>query len=133
MNDAGRTKLLGLIEKIMTEGYDVVAAIVDSERSRGFNVVRPGDTPWFRATDWHADSVASLNGKRARLVLLRAFETGRGAMTRTIAAINDAGFIPAIIDPTRELAAALKRRGWDSKREGSCFEDRETVWTPTNK
>lgn len=111
-------------------GGDPVAAIVDNERERGFEVVRPGDRPWFRAADWQAASVASIDGKRARLVLLHAFESGRGAMTRTIKGAQDAGLNPVIVDPTHELAATLKRRRWKSKSEGSRFEDRETVWFP---
>jgi|HubBroStandDraft_3_1064219.scaffolds.fasta_scaffold50624_2 hypothetical protein len=123
-------KLLHLIDQIMSGGYDPVAAIVENEAARGFKIVRPGDTPWFRATDWQAASVASINGKRARLVLLHAFESGRGAMTRTIGAIKEAGLTPNIIAPTRELQATLRRRGWKSKHQGSTFEDRETVWFP---
>ena len=105
-------------------------AFIESEQARGFKIVRPGDTPWFRATDWRAASVASINGKFARLVLLHAFESGRGAMTRTFTAIKDAGLTPNVIDPTRELGATLKRRGWKSKHKGSSFQDRETVWFP---
>ena len=123
-----RQKLGGLLDKILS-GYDLVAAIVESESSRGFRVIRPGDAPWFRATDWRAASVASIDGKRARLVLLHALESGRGAMTRTISGIVEAGLTPAIIDPTRDLAATLKRRHWRSREEGSTFEDRENVWT----
>jgi hypothetical protein len=123
-------KLVNLIEKIMAGGYDPVAAIIENEEGRGFKIVRPGDAPWFRATDWQAASVASINGNVARLVLIHAFESGRGAMTRTIEAIKEAGLIPNIIDPTRELQATLRRRGWRSKRKGSTFEDTETVWYP---
>lgn len=123
-------KIQHLIDRIITGGYDPVAAIVENEEARGFKIVRPGDAPWFRAADWQAASVASINGKFARLVLIHAFESGRGAMTRTIDAIKEAGLIPNIIDPTRELQATLKRRGWKSKLKGSTFEDRETVWFP---
>ena len=123
-------KLQHLIEQIMSGGYDPVAAIVENETTRGFKIVRPGDVPWFRAADWQAASVASINGKYVRLVLIHAFESDRGAMTRTLEAINAAGLIPNVIDPTRELQATLKRRGWKSKLRGSTFEDRETVWFP---
>ena len=127
---ATNPKLLDLLDKILS-GYDPVAAIVDGETARGFKVIRPGDAPWFRAVDWRAASVASINGMKVRLVLLHSFQSGRGAMTRTIAGIKTAGLLPSIIAPTRELAATLKRRRWKSKDEGTTFEDRETVWTPT--
>ena len=127
---AKNPKLLDLLDKMLS-GYDPVAVIVDGETARGFKVIRPGDAPWFRAVDWRAASVASINGMKVRLVLLHSFQSGRGAMTRTIAGIKTAGLLPSIISPTRELAATLKRRRWKSKDEGTTFEDRETVWTPT--
>lgn len=127
---AKNPKLLDLLDKMLS-GYDPVAVIVDGETARGFKVIRPGDAPWFRAADWRAASVASINGMKVRLVLLHSFQSGRGAMTRTIAGIKTAGLLPSIIDPTRELAATLTRRRWKSKYEGTTFEDRETVWTPT--
>lgn len=123
-------KLMGLLDKILSGTHDPVSAIVENEQGRGFKVIRPGDAPWFRATEWRAASVASLNGQQVRLVLIHAFESGRGALTRTLAAIRTSGLNPVIIDPTRELAAALRRRGWKSHVVGSNFDDRETVWKP---
>lgn len=130
MQPALNPKLLDLLNKMMS-GYDPVAAIVEGETARGFKVIRPGDAPWFRAADWRAASVASVNGVHARLVLLHAFESGKGALTQTIEGIKAAGLIPTVIDPTRELAATLTRRGWKARDEGSTFEDTETVWRPT--
>ena len=124
------TKLLHLLEKMLSGGYDPVAGIIEGEEARGYKVVRPGDAPWFRAADWQAESIASINGMKVRLVLLHAFKEGRGALTRTIDGIKQAKMIPTVIDPTRELAATLKRRGWKSKDVGTTFEDRETVWSP---
>ena len=124
-------KILEIFDKIMSGKYDPVSAILEGENARGFKVVRPGDAPWFRAVDWREASIASIDGKRVRLVLLHAFESGRGAMTRTLAAIVEAGLKPAIIDPTRELAATITKRGWKMRVEGSIFEDREDVWLPT--
>jgi hypothetical protein len=124
---APHPKLVELLDKMLS-GYDPVLVIVESETARGFKVVRPGDAPWFRATDWRAESVASINGIRARLVLLHAFNERAGALTRTLAAIGDAGLMPVVVEPTRELGAALARRGWKPRQEGSTFEDRETIW-----
>lgn len=107
---------------------DPVMAIVAHEDARGFNVVRPGDEPWFSVEDWRPASVASIDGRRVRLVLLHAHVNGQGALTRTLAAIKLAGFTPSIIEPTRELKATLARRGWIAYTHGSTFDDQETIW-----
>jgi len=122
--------LIRAIEQIISGKHDPVAAIVQSERDRGFKVIRPGDAPWFRAMDWRYTSVASIDGNTARLVLLHAFEEGKGAFTRTIAGINAAGLRPAVIEPTSELADTLGRKGWRGQSRGRSFETRETVWRP---
>lgn len=127
MNTTIHPKLVELLDKMLS-GYDPVAAIVESETARGFKLVRPGDAPWFRAAEWRAASVASINGMYVRLVLLHAFNESKGSLTRTIEGIKAAGLIPQVIDPTRELAAALTRRGWKPRECGTTFEDRETIW-----
>ena len=110
--------------------YDPVAAIVTGERMRGFRVLRPGDTPWFLARDWLPESVASISGTMVRFVLIEAREPGTGAFTRTVKGAQEAGYKPAVIDPTPEFVATLKRRGWRGKVVGHDFETRETVWRP---
>ena len=124
------TKLNKLFDQLLSGNYDPVAAIVENEMKRGFQIIRPGDAPWLDKEDWIPATVASINGMRARLVLLHAKAQGKGALTRTIQHIQAHGLIPAIIDPTIELAAALKRRNWKKRSEGHTFDDRETVWTP---
>lgn len=110
--------------------YDPVQAIVDGEEKRGFVVVRPGDRDWLPTSDWARDSVASVHGRTVRLVLLQAHKSGKGALTRTLEKIAAEGLTPAIIDPTPELAATLKRRGWRGRQAGRSFETYETVWRP---
>jgi hypothetical protein len=110
--------------------YDPVAAIVEGERKRGFRVVRPGDEPWFRIRDWRAESVVSIDGNTVRLVLIHAVREGRGTFTHTVQNIEKAGLLPSVIEPNREFAASLKRRGWVGKQVGRTFETRETVWRP---
>lgn len=127
------SKLLAMLDDLLSGRKDPVTAIVEGETARGFKVIRPGDVPWFRAVNWRCASVASIKGKRVRLVLLHAFEEGQGSLTNTLTAIAAAGLKPAIIDPTRELAATLTRRGWKMRIEGTDFEDREEVWTPTKR
>jgi hypothetical protein len=110
--------------------YDPVAAIVEGELKRGFRVVRPGDKPWFRIRDWKPESVASIDGNTVRLVLIEAWNQSTGVFTHTVDAILRAGYRPAVLEPTKEFAAMLKRRGWHGKRVGHDFETRETVWRP---
>jgi hypothetical protein len=120
--------LIRELEAILSGNYDPVAAIVQGEKKRKFRVVRPGDEPWFLATDWKADSVASIAGNKVRLVLLSAIDEGTGSFTRTVKAIEDAGFQPVVIEPTFGFAAALKRRGCRKRTVGSSFETFETTW-----
>lgn len=122
-------KLADMLDKMLSGLHDPVATIIENETARGFKVVRPGDTPWFRAIDWRAASIASINGVYARLVLLHAFQSGRGSMTRTIEGAKNSGLIPIIIDPTRELATMLKRRGWRGREVEDTFGNREAVWS----
>ena len=122
--------LIRSIEDILSGSCDPVAAIIAHEQKRGYRVIRPGDAPWFRANDWRAESVASVSGMQVRLVLLHGFENGKGTFTRTVKAIEAAGYKPSVVDPTPEFAAALRRRRWRGKRRGSTFENTETIWKP---
>lgn len=127
MSEAG---LVSAVCRPLSSDYDPADSFAQSERERGFMVVRPGGKKWFRSSDWKSTSVASINGNRVRLVLLDAIEAGKGAFTRTLQAIEDAGLRPCVIDPTPEFAAALKRRDWRGRSVGSTFKTRETVWYP---
>lgn len=119
--------LVQVVQRILASGYDPVAAIVEDETARGFKVIRPGDAPWFSAEDWRAASVASIDGDTVRLVLIHSHESGKGALTRTLSAIEASGLRPTVLEPTPELADTLRRRGWKS-REVRLLLDRETVW-----
>ena len=120
--------LLKELEAMLSGNYDPIAAIVEGEKKRGFRVVRPGDEPWFRAVEWRAKSVASVSKDTVRLVLLHSFKSNKGAFTRTVQRIEEAGLRPTVIDPTPEFAAALKRHGWSGRLVGRSFETRETIW-----
>jgi hypothetical protein len=121
--------LVEVVKRILAGGYDPVAAIVEDETDRGFKVVRPGDAPWFPVADWRPASVASIDRDTVRLVLIHSHESGKGAMTRMLAAINAAGLAPTVLEPTPQLADALRRRGWRS-RDVRLPLDRETIWSP---
>jgi len=123
-------RIEAIFAKIMSDGYSPSQAIADDELAAGRTVIRPGDAPWLPTSDWNPGSVCAIDGIYARLILIDALRPGTGALTRTLSAIKAAGMIPCVVDPTRELAATLTRRGWKSRLHGSTFEDRETRWTP---
>jgi hypothetical protein len=110
--------------------YDPVAAIVEGERKRGFHVIRPGEAAWFRIGDWKPESIASMYATTVRLVLIDAYRPGTGAFTRMIRDIEEIGGRPVVLEPTKEFAAMLKRRGWASKVTGKRTIERETIWRP---
>ena len=123
--------LLAELEAMLNDpNYDPVAAIVEGEKQRGFRVIRPGDESWFRARDWKPESVASIDEGTVRLVLLDCHNSNSGTFTNTVIDIQNAGYKPAVIDPTPEFAAMLKRRGWRGKRVGHNFETFERIWRP---
>jgi hypothetical protein len=123
--------LLAELEAILNDpNYDPVAAIVEGERKRGFHVIRPGDKPWFLAADWMSESVASVYGPMIRFVLIEARKPGTGAFTSMIERMRSTNYKPAVIEPTKEFAAMLKRRGWRGTATGHTFETRETIWRP---
>jgi len=125
--------LVEVVKRILAGGYDPVAAIVEDETARGFKVVRPGQADWLPASDWRGASVASLDGDTVRLVLIHSHESGKGAMTRTLAAIVVAGLHPSVLEPTPELAATLRRRGWRGRVKNLPNGDHESVWTPRGR
>lgn len=122
--------LANLLHNILSGHADPVSAIVESECRRGRTVIRPGDVDWLPERDWMPGTVCSVACRSVRLVLLHARHPGSGAMTRTLAMLSMAQLMPAIIDPTPELAATLSRHRWRGRVHGRSFETRETVWKP---
>lgn len=118
--------LADLVVRATSGQHDPLAAIVESETSRGFRVVRPGNVDWFPPADWRPASIASISGNQIRLVLLHAHTSNGGALTRLLD--RTITYDVSIIDPTAQLVAALKRRGWCGRTAGHSFETREQVW-----
>ncbi len=123
--------LIEFLERALSGEYDPVSAIVEGEEERGNIVIRPGDAGWLPTTDWRLETVCSLQGNTARLVLIHAKVERQGAFNRLLIATEAAGLKLAVIDPTPELASTLSRRGWSGKQVGRTFETRERVWAPT--
>ena len=122
-----------LVERILNDPRGPAEIIADDEAARGFNVVRPGDAPWFQPNEWRAASVSSVDDMgHVRLVLLDAILPGTGALRRTLTSIRFLGMKPLIIEPTRELANTLTLNGWRSRTYGGGM-DAETRWWPRQR
>lgn len=115
------------IERCFTHPQGASGVIFENETARGRTALRPGDVTWFLTADWTSGSVASVKDGVARLVLLDAIRPGAGAFGRLIDAIRAAELRPVVVEPTREFAAVLSRRGW--KRRSHRFGiEHEEVW-----
>jgi hypothetical protein len=101
----------------------------EEERASGHQVVIPGDEPWLAADDWHETIVVSRNGKEIRLIALYTSTPGRGAFRRTVSGILDAGLVPVIIAPTREMRETMIRWNWFPRHVGSGW-NHEEQWRP---
>ena len=110
-------------------GHPIEDVMRAEEQAKGYRVVVPGEVSWLPADDWQPTAVVSLDGTTVRLVALQALVEGRGALSRLLAGIAAAGLSPCILEPTRELQATLKRRGWRGRTVGHGVEA-ERRWYP---
>lgn len=101
-----------------------------NEREAGFSVVVPGERSWLSADDWHPTVVVSTAGKEVRLVAILANRPGSGALRRTVKSIMDAGLVPVVVEPTREMRETMRRWKWKVRHVGHGFMDREEQWRP---
>lgn len=122
------SRLLAQLDKLlgqMDAGLRMEDIMRADEVAAGRRVVKPGDEPWFPASEWHHTNVVSVEGNTVRIIAVWAINPGQGAFRRLIAAIEAAGLKPCIIEPTREMRATLKRWGWKGKRYGYDFNSEE--------
>lgn len=104
-------ELLEAISQMLTIGAD--EAIANLERSQGFQVIRPGDAPFFPADDWHPGSVCSLTADGCcRIVLVDATNPGTGAFRRMVQRIIIAGLFPRVVEPGPHMLAILRHWNW---------------------
>lgn len=118
------------INRLLLGGPEMIGAfIIAHEIAHGFTVIRPGDVEWFPLAQWDRRSIASICGQRVRLVALDARNPGQGSLRALIAAIERAGYVPVIVEPSNRLTASLKRWGWKHRRlrRGS---EAESIWYP---
>jgi len=96
------------------------------EAEQGFEVI--DDAPWLNKSDWR-EIVVSQDSRRIRLVLLDAMFPGKGAFTRLIAGIWEAGLTPVIVEPNQSLIDWCNRHDYRSKIVGKK-QLRHEVWYP---
>lgn len=106
-----------------------VAVAVEMEENRGHRVVRPGDRDWLPKADWCDETICSISGPLARLVLLVARHPRKGAFTRLLAAVRAAGLYPVVASPTGSFEAYLVASGWRQEIVGTGFL-RDDLWHP---
>src|SRR5215469_10333833 len=82
------------VAKILSRGPEQV--LRDDERALGFEPLKPGDRPWFPASDWDHTNVISIRGKVVRIVAIIAVRKGEGAFSRLITGIAKEGLIPIV-------------------------------------
>lgn len=119
--------LVRLLDRMRTSPIHEIMRRDEIERGR--LVIRPGDAPWFSASEWEPTCVASMQGDDVRLIAILARRPGEGAFRRLIASIVAAGKRPVVVAPSVEMRATLKRWGWRGRTVGRDIETEER-WTP---
>jgi len=122
--------LLGLMGHQFTSmfgGAKPADTIRSLEIAKGRMPITVGSVDWLPAADWHPDTVVTqaMLERRVRLVLLVARQPRTGALKRLVAAIAFAGLEPAVIAPSSDLEAILRRWGWTQTQA-----DGERLWHP---
>jgi len=122
------------VEAALSDDRPIPEILREAETRRGFQVARTRGGFWLPEADWHKDTVASLvrlDGHRAlRLVLAVARNPGTGAFSRLATQCLMRGWMLIVVDPNREFAAILQRRGFIEIAVGRTFDERETWAVP---
>lgn len=98
------------------------------EKDQGFELVE--EAPWLKLSEWN-EIVISRQEDRIRLVLLDARFPGKGALSRLIAGIKEAGLHPVIVEPIGLLEGWCEKHGWRRKSIGRG-EHRQVIWYERN-
>lgn len=109
-----------------------IAAIAAAEKAKGHMVRHPGDEPWFPLSDWD-NSLISMEGRRVRIVMVRARIPGHGAFARMVYGILHAGLTPVVICPLEPMRLIVQLWHWHKHFSCGNFFEREETWVPTKK
>lgn len=126
-------KVLDEIFAITRHPRGALGQMEDCEIGSGYTLVPVGAvTPFpIPAKDWEA-ALVTLDGEKARLVLLHASAPGTGAFRRLVEGVKAAGYTPAVIEPTgADMPAIMKRWRWKRRQVGRGF-DTYSEYTPRN-
>jgi len=116
------------VAKILSRGPEQV--LRDDERALGFEPLKPGDRPWFPASDWDHTNVISIRGKVVRIVAIIAVRKGEGAFSRLITGIAKEGLIPIVVAPMFGMPEILNKWGWKQTIVGKGW-SRQELWQPS--
>jgi hypothetical protein len=97
----------------------------EDEFARGYDVIVPGDEPWFPAADWHSTSVVSKSLTEVRIIAINAEKRNQGALHRMVDSIVACGLCPVIVGPVSPHMALL------GLASGGCRRRRGTM-APAN-
>ena len=103
--------------------------LIRGEIEAGYEIVRPGEVAWLPLEDWDGNTIISQGRFRVRLVALMARDPGHGALKRLIAAIQNQGRMPVVVEPFNDLAVVLRRWGWKRRHIGRGGY-RHCIWHP---
>jgi hypothetical protein len=123
---------LKAVEAALSDDRPIPIVLREAEIASGFELARQNGY-WLPDKDWHEDTVASLVWQRAgafRLVLAVARKPGNGAFTRLASRCKRSNCVLIVVDPTKEFAAMLERRGFVGLDIGETFDERERWFVP---
>ena len=101
--------------------------VMRDEFARGYNVIVPGDEPWFPAADWHSTSVVSKSLTEVRIIAINAEKRNQGALHRMVDSIVVCGLCPVIVGPVSpHMLGILRHWGWHRE----VVDDGEERWRP---
>jgi len=113
------TQLAAEIHRIINHPRGVIGRMSDLEYEKGYGIIPYGATGAtepipFSKEDWHDGVITFDEGrKEIRIVAVYARQQQRGALTRLIEVIRQAGYRPVVIEPIGHIMPAIIRHwGW---------------------
>lgn len=126
---ASPSKMVEQIVALLEDERPMHEIMRDDEVQRGHKIIVPGDRPWLSKEDWVDSVTVSQSGREIRLVAILATRPGNGAFRRTVTGILDAGLVPVVVAPTREMRETMQRWNWFPRHVGSGW-GHEEQWRP---
>lgn len=116
-------------EILSMDRKDLQTIILAGEIVQGFVPVTWNE-PWLKKEDWCEWTIITRDNERVRLVALDAKEKGKGAFTRLVSAILEAGLVPVVVEPIGRLEGWCLKHGWKPRIVGKG-DYRQRIWYPS--